>query len=79
MMKRIWLICTFICSYKFINDVSGEASISEIGQLNANNTAASINGLITFKDLRLNYTANATTYNVSLCMYLDVDFIVRIP
>lgn len=47
---------------------SSGAAINEVGKLDSNNTVSFVNGSIKFHDLLLNYTANATAYNVSICM-----------
>lgn len=66
-----------VCSYVFDHNVS----ISEVGQLNADNTVLFINGSASFLDIRLNYTANANAYNVTVTIstYFDFDYVSYQP
>lgn len=59
-------------SFKYKFD---EALVAEFGKLNADNTVSFVNGFMAFGGLRLNYTANATACNVSLCMSFDFEFL----
>lgn len=60
-----------MCRYVFDQD----ASIDEVGQFDADNTVSYINGSVMFSriDVQLNYTANATAYNVTISTYFDLD------